>query len=60
MENRLDEKGMYVLRGGETMLKADADGVIATDVSVRNYLVVGEHARLEDYGQGRTACFYIG
>lgn len=63
--NRLDENGMQVLRdagtAGETvMLQADAQGVIATDVKVRNYLVIGSHARLEDYGEGRTACFYLG
>ena len=59
MENCLNEKGMYVLRGAETMLKADAEGVVATDVSVRNYLKVGDHARFEDYGSDRTACFYV-
>lgn len=69
MENKLNEKGMYVLRdagtGNETvMLRADADGVVATDVTVGNYLMVGDHARLEDYTDGtdskRTACFWIG
>ncbi len=69
MENKLSEKGMYVVRdagaGNETvMLRADADGVLATDVSVRNYLLVGDHARFEDYTDGadtrRTACFFIG
>ena len=58
MENRLDEKGMYVLRSGETMLSADARGVVATDVTVRNYLSVA-HARFEDYGSDRTACFFV-
>ena len=61
--NRLNEKGMYVIRGEglteETvMLRADATGVVATDVTVRNYLCVGDHARFEDYGAGRTACYY--
>ena len=69
MENRLDEKGMYVVRQPGTlnetiMLRADADGVVATDVTVRNYLRLGDHARFEDYTDGadskRTACFYIG
>lgn len=59
MENRLDEKGMYILKSGGTVLQADADGVQAADVAVRNYLVVGDHARFEDYGSGRTACFYV-
>lgn len=68
MTNRLNERGMYVIRdegssGEAIMLKADADGVIATDVSVRNYLIVGSHARFEDYNNGtdaeRTACFWV-
>ncbi len=63
MVNKLNEKGMYVVRAddGDTqtvMLQADADGVVATDVSVRNYLLVGDHARFEDYETDRTACFY--
>ncbi len=65
IENRLDEKGMYVVRDPgtayeTTMLRADEAGVAATDVTVGNFLVVGEHARFENYAGGRTACFYIG
>lgn len=59
IQNRIDYKGMYVSRGENVILQADAAGVIATDVKVRNYLVVGDHARLEDYGQNRTACFWL-
>ena len=59
MENRLDETGMFVNRGLTPMLRADDKGVLATDVTVRNYLVVGDHARFEDYGADRTACFWI-
>lgn len=58
MENRLDHTGMYVHRAGETILRADASGVLATDVQVRNYLNVGEHARFQDY-DGGTGCFYL-
>jgi len=63
MVNRLNERGMYVVRtdGADAqtvMLQADADGVVATDVSVRNYLMVGDHARFEDFDTNRTACFY--
>lgn len=63
--SHLNETGLHVLRnagtGSETvMLKADAQGVIATDVKVRNYLIIGSYARLEDYGENRTACFYLG
>ena len=63
MENLLDNTGMYVRRSGEVILQANADGVAATDVTVRNYLVVGSHCRLEDYSDGmdtrRTACFWL-
>jgi hypothetical protein len=68
MTNRLNEKGMYVVRnagtGNETiMLQADTEGVIATDVSVRNFLVLGDFARFEDYTDGtdskRTACYWL-
>lgn len=59
MENRLDNTGMYVTRSGETILQANNAGVVATDVTVRNYLIVGTHARFEDYGTDRTACFFL-
>ncbi len=69
MTNSLDETGMYVIRGKDTanetvMLQANDGGVIATDVSVRNYLIVGNYCRFEDYNSGtdtaRTACFFLG
>ena len=54
---------MYVLRGDTVMLQANKDGVIGTDMTVRNYLIIGSHARFEDYtdddGAAGTACFYI-
>lgn len=59
MENLLDETGMFVKRSGQVILQADQQGVEAADVSVRNFLIVGDHARLEDYGTDRTACFWI-
>lgn len=62
MENLLNEEGMYVRRSGEVILQADKEGVTAVDVTVGNYLVIGSHARLEDYtdaGVSRTACFWI-
>ena len=59
MENRLDETGMRVLRRGRQILTADAAGVRAVDVSVENYLQIGSHARMEDYGSNRTAVFAL-
>lgn len=59
MENTLDDTGMYVRRYGEDILRANDDGVLAVDVTVRNYLIVGSHARFEDYPNKRTACFWL-
>lgn len=61
LENAITEKGMYVIRDENTvMLQADAQGVIARDVTVGNYLIIGQYARLEDYADGRTACYFTG
>ena len=59
MKNRLDNTGMYVTRGGETVLQANDDGVEAVDIKVRKYLLVG-NSRFEDYEGNRTACFHVG
>lgn len=66
IKNLLNNIGMYIgvydSSGNEvkTLLKADKDGVAATDVRINNFLIVGKHARFEDYGEDRTACFWIG
>jgi len=60
MENLLDHTGMYVRRNGQTVLQANNQGVEARDVTVGNYLIIGENSRIEDYSGDRTACFYIG
>ena len=63
MENLLDNTGMYVRRSGQTILQANAAGVQAKDVTVRSYLIIGSHCRLEDYADAadskRTACFFL-
>lgn len=62
MSTLIDEKGMTVSRFGGVVLQATAGGVNAVDVTVNNYLQVGDHARFEDYTDGadsqRTACFF--
>lgn len=64
MENCIDHTGMQVRRGGTVLLSASSAGVTAVDVTVKNYLVLGDNARLEDYSNGadqhRTACFFTG
>lgn len=63
ISNLVDHTGIHVKRGEEVMLRANASGVNAADVTIRNYLIVGNHARFEDYTDGtdseRTACFWI-
>lgn len=63
MANKLDNTGMYVTRSGKTILQANNEGVVAVDVKVRNYLIIGTNSRLEDYRNdtdfNRTACFFI-
>lgn len=58
MQCLVDHTGLYVSRSGTPVLQAGNRGVTAVDVTVGNYLEVGEHARFEDF-QGGTACFYI-
>lgn len=66
--NLVDNEGIHVSRiNGETeeaILTADDDGVNALNLTARQYLIVGNNSRFEDYdmgsGQKRTACFFIG
>ena len=64
IENKLDNKGMFVTNNGEEVLTADDKGVNAVNLTSRQYLIVGNNARFENYDDGtdskRTACFYIG
>lgn len=59
----ITHKGVYVDRSGENVLTADANGVEAINVTVKKYLVIGEHTRIEDYvdedGVEGTALFYL-
>ncbi len=64
MENLLDNTGMHVKRDGEGILDADHEGVKALNLTSRQFLIVGDNSRFENYDDGtgskRTACFYIG
>lgn len=64
MKNLLDNTGMYVTRSDEEILTANNEGVIAINLTARQYLIVGANSRFEDYSNGtdtkRTACFYVG
>ena len=63
IKNQLTHKGMYVTKSGEDILVADKDGVSATDLHAKTYLIVGAgdgRSRFEDYGINRTGCFWVG
>ena len=60
MENKLDNTGMYVNRGGDNILTANNEGVDAINLRSRQFLIIGDNSRIENYGSGRTACFFIG
>lgn len=60
MENLIDNTGMYVKRYDDNVLVANSDGVDAINLRSRQFLIVGNNSRFEDYGTNRTACFYIG
>ena len=60
MENKLDNTGMYVNRGGDNILSANNEGVDAINLRSRQFLIIGNNSRFENYGSGRTACFFIG
>jgi hypothetical protein len=55
----ITENGMRIYKNTTEVLTADNQGVQATDLHARTYLIIGENSRLEDKGD-RTACFWIG
>lgn len=60
MTTTIDEDGMSVYRDNTEVLTADNQGVTAYNLHARTYLMIGTHSRLEDYGEDRTGCFWIG
>lgn len=63
MSNVLDNTGMYVRRSGEDILTANNEGVNATNLHAKTYLIIGAddgRSRFEDYGINRTGCFWTG
>jgi hypothetical protein len=56
----VSNNGMKVKVNAAEVLTADAEGVKAKDLHATTFLIVGKNSRFEDYGYGRTACFWIG
>ena len=55
----ITEDGMRIYKYNTEVLTANNQGVVATDLHARTFLIIGENSRLEDRGR-RTACFWIG
>lgn len=60
MKTQITEDGMTVYQNSEAVLKANNQGVDAKNLRATTYLMVGRNSRFEDYGSGRTGCFWIG
>jgi predicted nucleic acid-binding Zn-ribbon protein len=60
MTTQITEDGMKVYRSSTEVLTADNEGVKAEDLHATTYLIIGGNSRFEDYGSGRTGCFWIG
>lgn len=60
MTTQITEDGMKVKRDDTDVLTADHTGVNATNLHATTYLIIGKNSRFEDFGDDRTACFWIG
>lgn len=63
VENKIDNTGMSVTREGVEVLTANKDGVNATNLHAKTFLIIGSgngRSRFEDYGSDRTGCYWIG
>lgn len=60
LKTQITEDGMAVYKGEDKVLSANNQGVDAKNLNATTYLIVGKNSRFEDYGEDRTACFWIG
>lgn len=60
MATTITEDGMTVYRDTEAVLTANNTGVNAVNLHATTYLIIGTNSRLENYGDNRTGCFWIG
>ncbi|MBE6782978.1 MAG: hypothetical protein E7536_03085 [Ruminococcaceae bacterium] len=60
IKTQITEDGMTVYKNDEEVLVANNEGVKAEDLHATTYLIIGTNSRFEDYGNGRTGCFWIG
>lgn len=59
MTTQVTENGLYVRRRDVDMLIANADGVEATNLRAKTFLIVADRARFEAYGPDRVGCFWV-
>lgn len=60
MKTQITEDGMKIYKNNEAVLGVDNVGVNARNLHATTYLIVGSNSRFENYGSGRTGCFWIG
>lgn len=60
ISNLLTNMGMFVQAGNVNVLKADVNGLDAINVTGREFVAAGTYSRVENYGERRTGCFFIG
>lgn len=60
IKTQITEDGMKVYKNDEEVLVANNEGVKAEDLHATTYLIIGTNSRFEDYGNGRTGCFWVG
>lgn len=63
IKTQITPDGMTVYKNEEEVLIANSDGVNATDLRARTYLIIGKTSRFNDFtkdGKARTGCFWIG
>lgn len=60
-ETLIDETGMVVkdTDTDEDILRADINGVNAVNLTARQYLIIGKHARFQDITGDGTACYWV-
>lgn len=56
----ITENGMRIYNTDEEVLKVDNSGVDAVNLHATTYLWIGNNSRLEDYGETRSACYWVG
>lgn len=56
----ITENGMKIYNTDEEVLKVDNSGVDAVNLHATTYLWIGNNSRFEDYGETRSACYWVG